>query len=89
MPYGGGYPGTDYAASATAVLALANAGVGRTSVRTGTRFLARDAQDWITGNGDDAPGALALLMLVADATGNSPKDFAGIDLVSRLAATRR
>ncbi len=89
LPYGGGFPGTDYAASATAVLALADAGVGRKPVRTGTRFLARAAQDWITGNGDDAPGALALLMLVADATRNSPTDFGGIDLVTRLAATRQ
>jgi hypothetical protein len=89
LPYGGGFPGTDYAASATAVLALADAGVGRAPIRTGTRFLARDAQAWITGGGEDAPGSLALLMLVADATGKDPKDFGGINLVKRLAATQR
>lgn len=88
LPYGGGYPGTDYAGAASATLALANAGVGRDAVRTTTRFLRKDAQAWITANGDDAPGALSMLILVADATGDDPRDFGGINLIKRLAKTR-
>lgn len=88
LPYGGGYPGTDYAGAASGVLALANARVSRKTVRIGSRFLQRSADEWITANGDDAPGALAMLMLVAEATGDDPRDFGGTNLVARLAKTR-
>jgi hypothetical protein len=88
LPYGGGYPGTDYAGAASGVLALANAGVSRKAVRTTSRFLQRSADDWITASGDDAPGALAMLVLVAEATGDDPRDFGGTNLVRRLVKTR-
>lgn len=88
LPYGGGYPGTDYAGAASGVLALANARVSRRAVRTTARFLQRSADDWITANGDDAPGALAMLVLVAEATGDDPRDFGGTNLVRRLVKTR-
>ena len=89
LPYGGGYPGTDYSATATGALALANAGVGRKAVRTTVKALKRDAESWITASGADAPGSLAWLILVANATGENPKDFGGINLVKRLAATKQ
>ena len=36
-----------------------------------------------------SPAALAMLILLADATGENPKDFGGINLMSRLAKTRQ
>ena len=89
LPYGGGYPGTDHVGSAQAALALAQAGNSRKAVRVTVKSLQKDAQTWITASGDDSPGALAMLILVADATGKSPKDFAGMNLVARLAKTRQ
>jgi hypothetical protein len=89
LPYGGGYPGTDYSATATAALALANAGAGRKAVRTTVKALKSEAEAWITAAGDDAPGSLALLILVANATGENPKDFGGVNLIKRLAATKQ
>ncbi len=89
LPYGGGYTGTDYVGSAQAALALAQAGVSRKAVKVTVTSLQKDAQTWITANGDDSPGALAMLILLADATGKSPKDFAGMNLLARLAKSRQ
>ncbi len=88
LPYGGGYPGTDYAGAASATLALANAKVARKSVNVSTRFLERSTKTWVTAGGDDAPGSLAMLILVAGATGENPKDFGGMNLIKRLAKTQ-
>ncbi len=88
LPYGGGYPGTDYAGSAAATLALANAGVGRQAVRQGTSFLSKNAKTWVRANGDDSPGSLAMLLLVADAAGENPRAFGGMNLPKRLAKTQ-
>jgi hypothetical protein len=88
LPYGGGYPGTDYAGAASATIALANAGVARRTVRTATRFLRRSGTQWITASGGDSPGALAMLILVAHSTGQNPRDFGDVNLVARLATTR-
>lgn len=89
LPYGGGYPGTDHVGSAQAALALAQAGAGRKVVKTTVKSLQKDAQTWITANGDDSPGAIAMLILVADATGQNPKNFADMNLMARLAKTRQ
>jgi len=72
LPYGGGYPGTDYAGAAAATLALRDSGAGRKAVRTTTRFLRKSAEQWITASGDDAPGALAMLILVEQRDGANP-----------------
>lgn len=87
LPFGGGFPGTDYAGAAQATVALANAGAGRKAVKTTTRFLQKSANEWIAANGSDAPGALGLLMLVADSTGGNAKNFGGVNLPKRLAKT--
>lgn len=87
LPFGGGFPGTDYAGAAQATVALANAGAGRKSVKSTTRFLQKSADEWISASGVDAPGALGLLMLVADSTGGNAQDFGGINLPKRLAKT--
>lgn len=89
LPYGGGYPGTDYAGTASAALALANAGAGRKAVRLTVRKLARDADSWITSLGYENPGATALLILLAEAAGDDPRDFGGLDLIKRLNDSRQ
>lgn len=89
LPYGGGYPGVDFAGTASAALALANAGAGRKAVRVSTKYLSRHADEWITSLGYENPGATALLILLADATGEDPRDFGGIDLIKRLNASRQ
>lgn len=87
LPYGGGYPGVDYAGTASATLALANAGAGRKAVRKGVRTLSKNAQSWIGASGDDSPGSIALLILVARATGENPRDFGGLNLYALLNKT--
>lgn len=89
LPYGGGYPGIDYAGTASAALALANAGSARSSVKLTTKYLKKNADRWIGSAGTDNPGALSLLILLARATGDDPRDFGGIDLVKRLEKSRQ
>lgn len=89
LPYGGGYTGTDYAGSAMATVALAQSGAGKKAVKTTSRFLRKSAETWVTANGNDSPAALAMLSLVATASGGNPRDFGGINLLSRLAKTRQ
>lgn len=89
LPYGGGYPGSDYAGTAAATLAMAQAGAGRKAVTQAVAALEKNASSWISASGSDSPGSIALLILVADATGGDPKDFGGVNLVSRLAKSRQ
>ena len=89
LPYGGGFTGTDYAGSAMAAIALAQSGAGKKAVKKTSRFLQKSAETWVTANGNDSPAALAMLSLVATASGENPKDFGGINLPSRLAKTRQ
>ena len=89
LPYGGGYPGVDYAGTASATLALANAGAGRKAVRQAVSTLKKNAKTWIAASGDDSPGSIALLILVAKATGENPRDFGGLNLYSLLNKTRQ
>jgi hypothetical protein len=75
--------------TADAVLALFAAGTGRDAAATAVAWL----QGHIADAGAD-PGQLAKLILVADAAGLSPTDFAGAagssdDLVAALLATQR
>ena len=89
LPYGGGFPGTDYAGATMGTIALAESGVGRKAVTKTTKYLKKSSDTWVTANGSDSPAALAMLILLADATGENPKDFGGINLMSRLAKTRQ
>ena len=70
-------------------IALAESGVGRKAVTKTTKYLKKSSDTWVTANGSDSPAALAMLILLADATGENPKDFGGINLMSRLAKTRQ
>jgi hypothetical protein len=73
--------GPDYATTVDAALALAADGQDA-QARTVTGWLEKHSAAWAKGQ----PAALADLILVCEATGTSPKDFGGTDLIHRLAA---
>lgn len=79
----------DLSATANAVLALASAGVDPSGVHTALAYLESHVDAYVTVDGNDGPGQLALLILDAHATGGNPRSFGGTDLVSRLLATQR
>lgn len=83
--------GADWTSSANAVLDLVAAGEGPTSaaVSAGVSALAANVNAYARTNGSYAPGPLATLALVAEATGGDAASFAGLDLPSTLAATER
>lgn len=89
LPYGGGYPGTDFGGTAWAGMALAQAGVGRKAVKKTTRYLKKNQEMWIAGAEGDSAGSLATLIQYAEATGENPKNFGGTNLIKRLAKTQR
>jgi hypothetical protein len=83
-------PGPDLSATAWAVLALVSARTGAPAITTALRALRRNAATYVHGrDGRDQPAALALLLLVARATGASPTSFGGVNLVVRLRASRQ
>ncbi len=77
--------------SAQAVPALAAAGVGRHQVDALLGYLGRHVDDLVAGSGADDPGALASLILAAEAAGVDPTAFGtpATNLVSRLVATQQ
>jgi hypothetical protein len=82
----GATPAPDYASTAWAALALANA--GRTAdARNAVEWLRTNGESWTQNNGTPAPTALALLILDARATGIDPQHFGTADLVAQLVAT--
>ncbi len=79
----------DLSATANAILALVSAGVDPSGVHAALGYLASHVDAYVTVDGTDGPGQLALLILDAHATGGNPRSFGGTDLVSRLLATQR
>ncbi len=79
----------DYANTAAAVLALVGANRGRAAVGRATAALKASAPAFTTHSGGPDPGALGLLLLVADATGSKAGSFGGVNLVSSLNASIR
>jgi hypothetical protein len=83
-------PGTaDITATANAVLALASAGVDHAQAALALGYLEANVDAYVTVDGSDGPGQLALLILDARALGVSPTAFGTTDLVSRLLATQQ
>ncbi len=83
-------PGTvDLTATANAVLALASAGVDHATALSALDYLQGQVSAYVTVDGADGPGQLALLVLDAHALGQSATSFGGTDLVSRLEATQQ
>lgn len=74
--------GADVGSTANAVLALTATGHGSDAASAVT-YLTKNGSTWAA----DKPAALALMALVAHATGTSPTSFGGQDYVARLAAT--
>ena len=81
--------GPDYQSTAFAVLDLAQARQGRTAIAKGTSALAANAKDFVSGSGATSPAAAGLLLMVAEATGRSPKAFGGMNLISTLTSSMR
>jgi hypothetical protein len=81
--------GADYTSTGWAVLGLVSARQGRTAVAKATSALKAAARAE-TRNADGAvPGDLGLFLLVAEATGTSPTNFGGVNLVRTLASSIR
>lgn len=76
--------GQDLGSTARSVIGLNALGVGRAAVRTGTATLIAGAREYALKDGVANPGSLGLLLMVAEATGTSPRSFGGVNLVSTL-----
>lgn len=80
----------DLGGTAYAVTNLAAAGVGGATAEQAVAALAARVDEYVVdGSGHDRPGALARLILAAEATGANPRRFGGENLVARLQATMR
>jgi hypothetical protein len=74
--------------TADAVLSMDAAGVAQTAARRATRWLERDAANYLGGTAPDIyPGSAAKLLLVANAQHVNPRRFNGLDLVAALLGT--
>ena len=78
LPYGGGFTGTPTAGSAMAAIALIR---GQRKPSRRHPVPSEVAETWVTANGNDSPAALAMLSLVATASGE-PGRTGGINLPS-------
>jgi hypothetical protein len=79
--------------TAEAILALAAAGVGASQAQAGVAWLEDNFASYVSDDGVDDPGALATVILAAQAMGVDPTTFGGTapanDLVARLEATQQ
>ncbi len=83
-------PGTaDLSATANSILALASANVDPGLAATALSYMAANVDAYVSQDGADGPGQLALLILDAHARGADPTSFGGTNLVSRLLATQQ
>jgi hypothetical protein len=79
----------DLSATANAALALTSADVDPAGAEDALTYLAANVDAFVTVDGADGPGQLALLALDAEAVGQSPSSFGGTDLIARLLATQQ
>ncbi len=79
----------DLSATANSILALASANVDPSRAATALSYMEDNVDAYVTQDGADGPGQLALLILDAHASGVDPTSFGGTDLVSRLLATEQ
>ena len=80
----------DLGGTAYAVTSLAVAGTGQAVARKAVDALSGRINELVKdGTGQDRPGALARLILAAEATGLNPRTFGRTNLVARLEATMR
>ncbi|MFM1918364.1 MAG: hypothetical protein RJB01_1879 [Actinomycetota bacterium] len=76
--------GFDYNSTASAVLGLIGLDMGSAAVAQATATLKRDARAFALPDGEPNPGALGILMMVAEATNSSATNFGGVNLVTEL-----
>ena len=81
-------PGADLSSTAQSVLALSATNVDPTGARTAMGYLEAHVDQYVTVDGADGPGKLAILILDAEALGANPQSFGGTNLVTRLLATQ-
>ena len=75
-----------YVDTADAALAFAAAGVASDAFDGAVAHLVEQVDEWMAGGGDDDPGGLGKLLMVATVAGVDPNDFGGEDLEARLLA---
>jgi hypothetical protein len=75
--------------TANTVLALSAANVDLSGARTALSYLQGNVNAYVTKDGTDGPGQLALLILDAESLGADPTAFGGTNLVARLLATQQ
>jgi hypothetical protein len=88
VPVSGEPAQPDLSGTANTVLALASAG-DTADASKALAYLADNVDAYVTSDGSDGPGQLALLILDAHALGSDPRHFGGTDLVSRLLTTEQ
>lgn len=80
--------GPDLASTAWAVIGLIGAGRGKTIVNRSVAALKAQAPTMsLESDGSTSPGRVALLIEVAVAAGRNPRDFGGVDLITKLKAS--
>ncbi len=72
-----------------AIAALAAANVNLSAANKAYSYVVANASTFITVDGADGPGQLALLILDAHAMGVDPTNFGGTNLITRLLATEQ
>jgi hypothetical protein len=80
----------NYGETADAVLSMDAAGVSQTAAKRATKYLRANVASYIgsaTGTTGFSPGAIAKVMLVAEAQHSSIRSFGGADLVADLLST--
>lgn len=84
-----GTSGPDLSDTALVPISAEAAGTHAATARAAVAYLESNVDSYVTEDGHDGPGQLATLILDAVATGASPTDFGGTNLVARLEATMR
>ncbi len=79
----------DLSSTVQVSLALAAANTDPAGARAAFGFMATQVDNYVTVDGSDGPGQLALLILDAHALGVDPTDVDGSNLVGRLLATEQ
>ncbi|MEV1007166.1 hypothetical protein [Streptomyces sp. NPDC049881] len=79
--------GANVSDTAQSALALAAAGAEEATFDDAVDWLTANAADIIAVGGADDPGRIGYLLLLADAAGEDPTDFGGVDLLDRLDGT--
>lgn len=76
--------GADYTSTGWALLGLTAFGTGSSAVPTALATLQDNVRSYAYADNEVVPGAVGLLLLVAEATDSNPRDFGGVNLVRAL-----